>query len=460
MGTVWLGRDETLGRVVALKRVGVPPGGDSPDVARAEREAKMAARLSHPNVVSVYDLAPDGEQQWLVMEYVEGTNLAELIRANGTLPLDQAAPILAQVAEAIAAAHEAGVVHRDIKPSNILVTPEGQVKLSDFGIARSIGDPSLTQTGLVTGSPAYLSPEVASGGSATEMSDVWSLGATAYHAIEGHPPYEVGDNLFGALYRIVHEEPPRPTTPGWLTPLFEATMVRNEAERWNAAEVRAFLVAGPSATRPTRERRLPRASPASGPPPAGQRTQVVSASGTQTRESPAVPGPLPAAARGGRARPWWLALVAALLAAGMVAAILFAVFQDPRGTTREASGVPSPTKSASSPATTPTADGITAFVTRYLATAPVDQKAGFDMLTPAYRQESRGLETYSAFWQRVSDIKVRSLQGDPQGLVATYTYSYRLGQTPKDENIVFRLTFENGTYLISGATATPARPLT
>ena len=164
MGAVWLGHDELLGRLVALKRVGMPPSGagENPELARAEREAKLAASLSHPHVVSVFDLAPDGDDRWLVMEYVEGTNLAELIKANGALPPDQAAPLLAQVADALIAAHRAGVVHRDVKPSNILVTVDGQVKLSDFGIARTLGDPSLTQTGLVTGSPAYLSPEVAS----------------------------------------------------------------------------------------------------------------------------------------------------------------------------------------------------------------------------------------------------------------------------------------------------------
>ncbi len=135
-----------------------------------------------------------------------------------------------------------------MKPSNILVSPDGQVKLSDFGIARAEADASLTQTGLVTGSPAYLAPEVASGQSATDASDVWSLGATLYHALSGHPPYEVGDNLMGALYRIVHEEPPRLPEAGWLAPLLEATMTRDPADRWSMAQVHDFLVAGPDGT--------------------------------------------------------------------------------------------------------------------------------------------------------------------------------------------------------------------
>ena len=171
------------------------------------------------------------------MEYVEGTNLAELVQRDGALTPDEAAPILAQTASALAAAHGAGIVHRDVKPSNILVAPDGQVKLSDFGIARTAADPALTQTGLVTGSPAYLSPEVASGQPATPASDVWSWGATLFHALEGHPPYEVGDNLLGALYRIVHEEPPRPTAAGWLAPVLEGTMTRDPAQRWSMAQV-------------------------------------------------------------------------------------------------------------------------------------------------------------------------------------------------------------------------------
>ena len=163
MGAVWLGTDRVLGRQVALKRLGRPPGAGTTDFERAEREARLAARLNHPHVVAVFDLIEEGEEHWLVMEYVEGRTLSELVREDGALTPDEAAPLLRQAADALAAAHESGIVHRDVKPSNILVTAEGQVKLSDFGIARAEADASLTQTGLVTGSPAYLAPEVASG---------------------------------------------------------------------------------------------------------------------------------------------------------------------------------------------------------------------------------------------------------------------------------------------------------
>ncbi|HEX5860637.1 MAG TPA: serine/threonine-protein kinase, partial [Nocardioides sp.] len=174
MGSVWLARDETLGRDVAIKRIGATPGSASADLLRAEREARLAAQLNHPNVVAVFDLITESDERWIVMEYVEGVTLAGLVQRDGALTPDRAAPLFKQAASALTAAHASGIVHRDVKPSNILVTEAGQVKLSDFGIARAKADASLTQTGLVTGSPAYLAPEVASGQMATTASDVWS----------------------------------------------------------------------------------------------------------------------------------------------------------------------------------------------------------------------------------------------------------------------------------------------
>ena len=193
-----------------------------------------------------------GDEQWLVMEHVDGTDLAVLAEhADGLLPAEAAA-LLAQVAQALAAAHAAGIVHRDVKPSNILVTHEGTAKLADFGIARA-RDSTMTASGMVTGSPAYLAPEVASGHPATEASDVWSLGATLFHTLTGRPPYDTSDNVLSAMYRIVHEAPPRLPGMGWPADLLETTMATDPADRWPMSRVRDYLAAGP----PPWRRRLP-----------------------------------------------------------------------------------------------------------------------------------------------------------------------------------------------------------
>ena len=176
-GTVHLAVDEVLGRQVAIKRIGVIPGGDSIELERAEREARLAAALNHPHVVSVFDLVDEEDVRWLVMEYVDGETLSERVRTSGPLEATEAACSPDRPKPRRGA--RARIAHRDVKPSNIMLAG-GTAKLNDFGIARSADDHSLTQTGLVTGSPAYLAPEVASGSSATPASDVWSLGATLY----------------------------------------------------------------------------------------------------------------------------------------------------------------------------------------------------------------------------------------------------------------------------------------
>ncbi len=288
MGAVWLAHDEALGRDVALKRIGMVPGADTTDLARAEREARLAARLSHPHVVAVFNLVVDDDAQWLVMEYVEGTTMSQLVREEGPLTPDQAAPLLWQAADGLVAAHQAGIVHRDVKPSNILVDRRRRVKITDFGIAHVTADPSLTQTGLVTGSPAYLAPEVAAGQRGDASADVWSLGATVFHMLSGRPPYDMGDHLLGGLYRIVNEEPPRLPDAGWMAPLLEATMAKDPAQRWTMSEVRDFL-GGPT------ERTVPIRPVAPGTRP-GTHAGVGTVSGP-----PSAPGAgRPRGGRGGR----------------------------------------------------------------------------------------------------------------------------------------------------------------
>jgi serine/threonine protein kinase len=447
MGAVWLGRDEVLGREVALKRVGMAPGGSTPDLARAEREARLAARLNHPHVVAIFDLVTDGDERWLVMEYVDGTTLTALVQRDGALTPDRAAPILRQVADALAAAHAAGIVHRDVKPSNILVAPDGQVKLSDFGIARAEADASLTQTGLVTGSPAYLSPEVASGQQATAASDVWSLGATLFYTLAGHPPYEVGDNVLGAMYRIVHEDPPRLEDAGWLAPLLDATMTTAPEQRWSMARVRDFL-AGIAAE----ETRTLVAPPPPPPPP-----------------PPTALAPEPPPVGGRRSRGGPAAVAAAVAAIVVLAAIAWIVGSqggddDRRANGRSDSGAASgstPSTSASTPdssdtsSPTPpgdvTADGMENFVETYLATVTSDPKSAWAMLTPSFQAQSGGFGQYQKFWRDMQVADLLDSTADPSSRRISYTveYLHQDGSKTRDD-VTLTLDGKDGDYRIAG----------
>jgi serine/threonine protein kinase len=441
MGAVWLGTDLVLGRQVALKRIGMAPGVRTPDLERAEREAQLAARLNHPHVVAVFDLVVEGDDHWLVMEYVEGRTLSELVRQDGALTPDQAAPLISQAAAALAAAHESGIVHRDVKASNILVTPDGQVKLSDFGIARAEADASLTQTGLVTGSPAYLAPEVASGQLATPAADVWSLGATTFHALAGRPPYDVGDNVMGALYRIVHEDPPRLADAGWLGPLLDHTMTKDPAQRWPMSQVRDFLEAGPVAsrvyadpvgTRTTTAVHEAPPPPAPAPPLPPESTQVL---------APAlVPEPTPAHRRGpGGAVIGALAALAVVLLF-LLFAWLFGAF-DPQDeqASEPPSGQPSSSETTredpSSSATQPAADqeSMQGFITDYVALAVDDPRQSWDLLTPEFQQASGSFGQYQKFWNQWESATVSDVQADVDTLTVSYSITYVRDQGNGDD---------------------------
>ncbi|MBZ5740995.1 serine/threonine-protein kinase [Nocardioides mangrovi] len=444
MGAVWLGTDEVLGRQVALKRVGMGPGGATPDLERAEREARLAARLNHPHVVAIYDLVEDGDERWLVMEYVAGVTLAALVRSEGPLPNERAAAIVRQAADALAAAHAAGIVHRDVKPSNILVGPDGQVKLSDFGIARAQADASLTQTGLVTGSPAYLAPEVASGQQATAASDMWSLGATLYHSLAGQAPYEVGDNVLGALYRIVHEEPPRLAGAGWLDPLLRATMATDPHQRWTSAQVRDYLATGPSAAAALP---VPAAAPVAETPTL--RTLTIPPAAPPPAAPPVTPPPRERRGRGA---------VAILAVAAIVVAVALVAWLALRGDDTPAeTGTDKPTRSASSgPATSGTSqaavteDGMENFVEDYLATVTTDPHAAWQQLTPDFQAQSGNFGQYQKFWRTISTADMTSAQADPESKQITYTVEYQHpdGSKTSDE-VTLTLEGTDGDYLIA-----------
>ncbi|MFC0109998.1 serine/threonine-protein kinase [Kibdelosporangium aridum] len=242
MGTVWRAYDEFLHRPVAVKEIRLPPGmpqGQADEVReRTLREARAIGVLSHPNVVTLHDIAHENGDPYVVMELVPGSSLAHLLRTHGPLDTTQAAAIADAVAAALQAAHQAGITHRDVKPANVLIATDGRIKLADFGIARNISENTLTKTGITLGSPAYIAPEVASGGEVTNNADLWSLGATLFATIEGHAPYDPEGDVIATLLEVVNGDVPQPTETGPMAKIVSGLMVKDPTSRMTLAEVR------------------------------------------------------------------------------------------------------------------------------------------------------------------------------------------------------------------------------
>jgi len=213
MGVVYKAMDSVLERVVAVKTVNMALERDHADKyeARFYQEARAAGGLNHPNIVTVYDAGKAGDVVYMAMEYIEGVELRTLIGEGRQLAVAQALSIAAQVAEGLAYAHERGVVHRDIKPANIMVVANGPVKITDFGIARMRASADLTQTGVMLGSPKYMSPEQVIGKRADHRSDIFSLGVILYEMLCGAAPFN-GENVTALMYQIVNFVPPAPSS--------------------------------------------------------------------------------------------------------------------------------------------------------------------------------------------------------------------------------------------------------
>ena len=504
-GTVHLAHDELLGRDVAIKRIGLLPGTTGQDIARAQREARIAAGLVHPHVVSIFDLVKDDDCYWLVMELVGGRTLTELVGQQGPLSSTRAAGIVAQAADDLVQAGRPGIVHRDDKPSNLMVDEDDQAKLGDFGIARTASDPALTQTGLVTGSPAYLAPEVASGSPATAASDVWSLGGTLFYALTGRPPYDVTENVLGGLYRIVHDDPPRLPADHPLAGLLAVMMVKDPQGRWSVERVRddlwrvaqgrassAAAADQPGSGRDTATLAMATTSaPPATPPPAPPAE-------TATLESPTarpaaasgagIPGPVRPATSGSDSgahgsRLAWVAAVLALVLVGGVGAWLLwpgdgerpgttapgpatGGSQEPSAPEQSSTSAPDepteeptqePTQEPSAsdePSTTPgggTRAAVRTFVQDYFARVTSDPQATFEMLTPEFQAESGGYERYSGFWSTISSARPHDIEVDPRALVASYTIDYvtAAGDT-KTQRVQLQLVDAGDGYLIAG----------
>lgn len=251
MARVYRGVDRQLRRPVAVKVLAPPFDRDSSFLERFRREARAAAGLNHPNIVAVFDSGSDDGTHFIVTELVEGETLADRLGRDGPMPPAEAVAVAVDIARALAAAHERGLIHRDIKPGNVMVLPDGRVKVVDFGIARAAGSDTLTGTGVVLGSTAYLSPEQAGGQPVDERADLYALGCVLYEMLTDHVPFRA-DTPIATMYRHVNEDPPLPSTIVPVQPELEAIVMRclekDPKRRFaSAAELEAALLAVPLA---------------------------------------------------------------------------------------------------------------------------------------------------------------------------------------------------------------------
>lgn len=245
MGKVWRAHDELLHRTVAVKELtaGLYVAQADREVlhARTQKEARAAARIQHPAVVVVHDVLEHDDRPWIVMEYIDGPSLADAAKAAGRIEPNEAARIGLHVLGALRAAHAVGVLHRDVKPGNVLLAKDGRVLLTDFGIAAIEGDSSITRTGEIVGSIDYLAPERVTGGTPGTASDLWSLGATLYTAVEARSPFRRTSPI-SSLQAVVNDEPPALRQSGALGPVITALLRKDPAERPSAQETERMLI--------------------------------------------------------------------------------------------------------------------------------------------------------------------------------------------------------------------------
>ena len=403
-GVVWRACDTLLERHVAVKEVHIPGFLDEQDRVdlreKVLKEARAAARLDHPGAVTVYDVIDDDGRPVIVMELVEAPTLAQLVAERGPLPPAEVAHIGLEVLAVLEAAHEHGIVHRDVKPANVMVADSGRVRLGDFGVAAILDDPTVSTSGAVTGSPAYMAPEQATNKGAVAESDLWSLGATMYFAVEGQPPFDKGAAV-PTLASIV-QDPPRPAErAGALQPVLAGLLVKSPSERLRPPELRERLAAVASGTPAaprvddtavlSLEETAPApvapapVTPAPPPPPPPPPERVVDSRPHTTPDRPhprpvsAAPRPVaPAPAPAPRRRvPAALVGVVALVVVALIGILL---------ATRHSG---SPSSTATSPSTTSAAGGSTSKTTKAGSTSSsgatssyTDPQTGFTISYP------------------------------------------------------------------------------
>ncbi|MFI9173295.1 serine/threonine-protein kinase [Streptomyces lincolnensis] len=427
MGTVWRARDELLHREVAVKEVRAPHGLPASEVermyARLEREAWAAARVANRNVVMIYDVAMQDNRPWIVMELVRGISLAELLDAEGPLDPQRAAHIGAEVLSALRGAHAAGVLHRDVKPANVLLSNDGRVVLTDFGIAMVEGSSALTMTGEVIGSPEFLAPERALGRTPGPESDLWSLGVLLYASVEGHSPFRQ-DTPLSTLRAIVDEELPTPHRAGPLAPVIEGLLRKDPAERLPAERAEEDLRvigaggtpradamgAGPYAPTVAAPSPQPRTTAAPVPPPPPW-TQQTPATGPTTPTTTPDAGPR----RNRRAAVVLVAGIAVLALA--IAGLTYALLNDDGGDQAGDGGPKNQTPGLSSP---PPSD-----------TAPQETSQPEDTPTPSRETTTSAPPPQSV---RVSlagsNTEYSGTCPPPQGEAPGFTATFTVGSLP------------------------------
>lgn len=327
MGQVWEAVDSRLGRRVAVKVLKQEFSQDPEFIERFRAEARTTAMLNHPGIAAVHDygesqLDGEGRTAYLVMELVNGEPLNSVLKRTGRLSLRHALDMLEQTGRALQVAHAAGLVHRDVKPGNILITPTGQVKITDFGIAKAVDAAPVTQTGMVMGTAQYIAPEQALGHDATPSSDVYSLGVVGYEVVSGKRPFTGDGALTVAMKHIKEPPPPLPAElPPNVRELIEITLVKNPAMRYRSggpfADAVAAVRAGRRPPRPSQSPPPGRASPAAIPSSPTTRAAVAPRSAAPRRSRPTTGGHRPPPARrtfssGQRALLWAAGVLGAL----------------------------------------------------------------------------------------------------------------------------------------------------
>ncbi|MBB5857357.1 serine/threonine-protein kinase [Amycolatopsis umgeniensis] len=438
MGTVWRARDDNLERTVAVKELLLPhgQGEQKADEAknRALREARIAARLVHPHAITVFGVIDEQDRPWIIMEYLPSISLADKLR-EGPMEVDDVIRLAIQLCSALAAAHRAGIVHRDIKPGNVLLGDDDTVKITDFGISRAMGDVQLTATGEISGTPAFLAPEVARGEDATSASDVFSLGATLYTALEGGTPYGTAENPIALLYRASSGEITPPVKSGILTPLLtrlldvrpDSRPTMTETER----ELRA-LAAGEPTTLVAEE-----------PPPKARKGMLIGVIAaflvlaaaaalvvvlTRGEDTPTDAAPPPASQSQAVTPPPTTSA------------------EPPPPSSAPPSSSPPPATSSSAPP--PVAQTPGEALSAYYALIPGNLQAGFATLTDNFkRSKNQSFERYSNFWKPYSAVTVSNVSESGTTVTATLTY-VRVGGGTTTEKATFGMVQQDGRYLI------------